>query len=355
MGEVGVWNRSEVPQDAQNWARFFTSVGREMAERPNQHLGEISPVIFLSVPTGQYAAWFLAAGALGAPPKTPILDQPGDYRGTTWVEDQEQVADANVRVRQTSTGPSSSFKVQVLPDEIPRRGRQNTKKRPVRATYQADRLAVVLHPQGTPEERMGQLNLDADEKKSIREAIAPLLPRGTHWYNWWTQQCLSPVVLVGTGSEFLMRQRAEILKESPSWMWPTSRTTLALDMRRLCDPSRLLLFPFSVISPTVGGRVPWLRSLRPRLVIYTSWTAFSARHPATFAGVPAVVLVNRRVESSLKCADAIDQICNRDLSSVRSTDMSVRGIDLRLVEYSVVEDDGLVADIDDDEVQPDEF
>jgi hypothetical protein len=326
-----------------------------MAERPNQDLGEISPAIFLSVPTGQYAAWFLAAGALGAPPKTPILDQPGDYRGTTWVADQEQVADANVNVRQSSTGPSGSFTVQVLPDEIPRRGRQNTKQRPVRATYQADRLAVVLHPQGTPEERMGQLNLAADEKKSIREAIAPLLPRGTNWYNWLTQQCLSPVVLVGTGSEFLMRQRAEILKESPSWMWPTSRTTLALDMRRLCDPLRLLLFPFSVISPTVGGRVPWLRSLRPRLVIYTSWTAFSARHPATFAGVPAVVLVNRRVESSLKCADAIDQICNRDLSSVRSTDMSVRGIDMRLVEYSVVEDDGLVADIDDDEVQPDEF
>lgn len=40
---------------------------------------------------------------------------------------------------------------------------------------------------------------------------------------------------------------------------------------------------------------------------------------------------------------------------MRSTDMSVRGIDMRLVEYSVIEDDGLVADIDDDEVQPDEF
>jgi len=355
MGDVGVWSRSDVPQDAPNWARYFTSVGREMAERPNQGVGEVSPVVFLSVPTGQYAAWFLAAGALGAPPKTPMLDQPGDYRGTTWVAAEDQVADANVLVCQSSAGSSGLFTVQVLPDEIPRRGRQKTNYRPAVARYQADRMAVVLHPQGTPEERRGQLNLTADERSSIREAIAPLLPRGTNWYYWWTQQCLSPVVLVGTGSEFLMRQRAEILKESPSWVWPTSRTTLALDMKRLCDPLRLLLFPFSVISPTVGGRVPWLRSLRPRLVIYTSWTAFSSRHPATFAGVPAVVLVNRRVESSLKCADAIDQICNNDLSSVRSRDMSVRGIDLRLVEYPVVEDDGLVVDVDDDEEQPDEF
>jgi len=355
MVEVGVWRRSDIPQDAPNWARFFTSIGHEIAEKPNRYLGETSSVIFLSVPTGQYAAWFLAAGALGATPKCDILKQPGDYRCTTWVAEQKQVADANVTIRHTGTGSSNSFSIQVHPDDIKRRGRQNSQHRPVLATYPADRLAVILHPQSTPEERKGQLNLTANEKTSIRNAMMPLLPSRTPWFYWWTRQCLSPVVLVGTGSEFLMSQRAEILKKNPNWMWPTSRTTLALNMKRLCDPLRLLLFPFSVISPTVGGRVPWLRSLRPRIVIYTSWTAFSARHPATFAGVPAVVLVNRRVESSLKCADAIDQICNRDLRSVRSTAMSVRGIDLRLVDYPVVKDDGLTTDIDDDEETPDEF
>lgn len=353
--EVGVWAHSTIPDAAPGWARCLTSIGHEMAERPNQKLGERSSVLFVSVPTGQYAAWLMAAGALGALPKLELLDEPGDYRCTTWVEELQQVADANVKAVSSSSGNSAQLNLQVQPDDLPRRGRHDSKRKPVVTTYPQSKLPIVRHMEGTPNERKGQLNLHIEEKEAIREAITPLLPLDVPWYLWWTRQCLSPVVMVGTGSDFLMRQRAEILDESPSWMWPTSQTTLALNMKRLCDPSRVLFFPFSVISPTVGGRFPWLRSLRPRLVIYTSWSAFAARHPAAFAGVPAIVLVNRRVESSLKCADATEQIRHNTLASVRSNVMKVRGIDLRLVDYSVVQDDGLIADIDDEEETPDEF
>jgi len=302
MRDVGVWHHSDIPTDAPNWARLFTALGHEYAELPTRELGERSPVLFLSVPTGQYAAWFLAAGALGAPPKNPTLTKPGEYRCTTWVEEQKQVADAWVTVDEIVSGASTQVRYKVRPDLVPRKGPANSTHRAVEGHYVGSRLALVAHPHGTPEERKGQLNLNKLDKKAISDAIRPLLSFNDQWYLWWARQCLSPVVIVGTGSEFLMRQRSEILNEHPNWMWPTSRTMLTLDMKRLCDPSRLLLFPFSVISPMVGARIPWLRSLRPRLVIYTSWTAFAARHVATFACLPAIVLVNRCVGSSLKCA-----------------------------------------------------
>jgi hypothetical protein len=355
MVEVGVWSHSDIPIDAPKWARLFTALGQEFAEQPNRVLGERSPVLFLSVPTGQYAAWFLAAGALGAPPKNQMLTTPGKYRCTTWVENKKQVADADVTVDEIDSGDSLQLRYKVHPDPGPTRRPANDKVQPVATTYVGSKLTLVAHSGNTPEERKGQLNLTNIEKAAIRQAIRPLLEANDQWYLWWTRQCLSPVVIVGTGSEFLMRQRSEILKERPTWMWPTSRTTLALDMKRLCDPSRLLLFPFSIISPMVGARVPWLRSLRPRLVIYTSWTAFAARHGATFAGVPAIVLVNRRVESSLKCAESTAEIRHSNLNSVRSNTLEVRGIDLRLVEYPVMPDDGLIRDLDDDEETPDEF
>lgn len=354
MGEVGVWGRPDIPKDAPDWARFFTSLGHEFAEQPNRVLGERSPVLFVSVPTGQYAAWFLAAGALGTQPKSQVLPHPGIYRCTTWVEDSKQVADANVTVKQIGSGPSAQFSYKVHADDR-RRKNADAKTSPVETTYLSNKLALTIHASGTPEKRIGQINLTNSEKAEIKQSIMPLLPSDDPWYLWWTRQCLSPVVLVGTGREFLMKQRSEIIKEAPSWIWPTSRTMLALDMKRLCDPSRVLLFPFSVISPTVAGRVPWLRSLRPRLVVYTSWTAFAARHPATFAGVPAIVLVNRRVESSLRCAEATDLVHTRDSNLIPRDHKKFRGIDLRLVEYPVVKDDGLVIDTADDEESPDEF
>jgi hypothetical protein len=57
----------------------------------------------------------------------------------------------------------------------------------------------------------------------------------------------------------------------------------------------------------------------------------------------------------LKCAESTAEIRHSNLNSVRSNTLEVRGIDLRLVEYPVMPDDGLIRDLDDDEETPDEF
>lgn len=334
MGDVGVWGQNEIPSTAPSWARLFTAIGREMAELPNRRVGETSPVMIASVPTGQYAAWFIAAGALGAPAKLETAEEPGDYRATTWDEDRQQVGDVKISVASQVIDGESRVVAKI--------GRN---------TYTKG-LPYALQVIDPPSERAGQLNLSKVEKSKIAAAIKPLLPKNNQWYLWWAQHCASPVVIVGTGSEYLMNQRSEILESEPSWIWPTSRTLLGLDMARLCDPARALLFPFSIISPTIGGRFPWLRSIRPRLVIYTSWKSFSLRHPSAFAGVPTVVLANRRVESALKCASDTESIRRKDISDFQCTKLSIRGIDLRVVDYPVIPDDGSITD---DEETPDEF
>lgn len=334
MSEVGVWELNEVPSTAPNWANLFTAIGREMGGLPNRQVGQYSPVMIASVPTGQYAAWLITAGALGAPTKLRTTDEPGTYQATSWDEGRGQVGDVQLVVkREVENGESRSI-IKV----------GNT-------TYTKG-LPYALQDLDPPSERAGQVNLSRAEKLKIASAIKPLLPRSNQWYLWWAQQCASPVVIVGTGSDYLMNQRSELLSTEPSWIWPTSRTLLGLDMARLCDPSRALLFPFSVISPSVGGRFPWLRSIRPRLVVYTSWKSFSLRHPAAFAGVPTVVLSNRRVDGALKCAAETESIRRPDISDFRCTALGVRGVDIRVVDYPVQQDDGLITD---DEETPDDF
>jgi len=332
--DVGVWEQNDIPSTAPSWARLFTAIGREMAELPNRRVGETSPVLVASVPTGQYAAWLIAAGALGAPAKLETTDEPGDYRATTWDEGRGQVGDVQISIAK-----------QIID------GEQRIVVKIGQTTYTKG-LPYALQDADPPSERAGQLNLSKVEKLRIASAIKPLLPRNNQWYLWWAQQCASPVMLVGTGSEYWMNQRSELLDSEPSWIWPTSRTLLGLDMARLCDPARALLFPFSIISPSVGGRFPWLRSIRPRLVIYTSWKSFSLRHPAAFAGVPTVVLANRRVESALKCATDTESIRRPDISDLQCTKLRIRGIDLRIVDYPVIPDDGSISD---DEETPDDF
>ena len=324
VNRVGEWNFGDIPQNAPNWARLFTAIGLEMARQPNTAVGSRFPALVLSVPTGQYAAWCIAAGAFGAPPKLENIDEPGTYRCATWDDDRQQVGDATVEITH-----------EIVDGTL-------TKVSRVGSTRYLKGLPLAPHRGEPPEDRSGFVNLTRHERQNISAVIRPMLPRGLPWYLWWTEQCVSPVVVVGEGSSYLMSQRAELLNTAPDWMWPTSRTLLSLDMPRLCNPLRALLFPFSIISPSVTNRMPWLRSTRPRIVIYTSWTAFTSRHPASFAGSPTVVLVNRRVESSLKCAEETAGIRRADISNLVSHSLRVRGIDLRMVDYPVVSDDGSV-------------
>ena len=330
VNRVGQWSFGDIPQSAPSWAKLFTAIGLEMASQPNTAVGDRYPALVLSVPTGQYAAWCIAAGAFGAPPKLEKIDEPGTYHCATWDDDRQQVGDATVEISHS-----------VIDGTMTRVAR-------VGGTTYLKGLPLAMHRGEPPEDRSGYVNLTKLERQNISNVIRPMLPKSVPWYLWWTEQCVSPVVVVGEGSSYLMNQRAELLNTAPDWMWPTSQTLLSLDMPRLCSPLRTLLFPFSIVSPSASRRMPWLRATRPRLVIYTSWTAFTSRHPAAFAGSPAVVLVNRRVESSLKCAEETAGIRRADLSNMMSHSLRVRGIDLRMVDYPVISDDGSVEETGED-------
>jgi hypothetical protein len=57
--------------------------------------------------------------------------------------------------------------------------------------------------------------------------------------------------------------------------------------------------PFMVLHAEVGDKKPWLRAMRPRLVIVTSWSSYTRKHQSLFAGAPHIVLTNRRVASAI--------------------------------------------------------
>jgi hypothetical protein len=65
-----------------------------------------------------------------------------------------------------------------------------------------------------------------------------------------------------------------------------------------------------------------------------------------------VVLSNRRVDGALKCAAETESIRKPDISDFRCTALGVRGVDIRVVDYPVQQDDGLITD---DEETPDDF
>lgn len=255
------------------------AIGLEVASQANRSDGETSPVAVLSVPTGQFAAWLIAAGALGAAPKLRPIEQTGVFCCTTWDADSGQIADRVVSVF-TSDGK--------LVHKVGR-------------TSYTRGLPVVRHHIPPPEERARHRTFTKAEVARIRKVIQPMMPRTENWYIWWTRQCLSPVVIVGDGGEYLLKQKNEVLTKQPNWFWDTSRTLLSLEMTRVREINRLLEFPFAVISPGAAATSPWARTIRPRIVIYTSWGAFTRRRVDSFAGCPSVVLANRRVPSSLRC------------------------------------------------------
>ena len=319
VGEVGVKSFADLPPTAPPWVRAFTAIGLEMGQQPNRSDGEFSPVAVISVPTGQYAAWIIAAGAFGAPPKLTPIGAIGEYTCTTWVDETQQIGDREVSV---------TLKDGALIHKVGR------------TTYTRG-LPVVQHHLSLPEVRARHRCLSRNEALRIKQVIQPLMPKTEHWYMWWTRQCLSPVVVVGDGGEYLLSQKNELVKHASEWMWDTSRTLLRLDMRRVREIERLLEFPFSIISPRAASQSAWARSIRPRLVIYTSWSAFSRRRADTFAGCPTVVLVNRRVQSAIRFLEWFHDNHGEMPSAVKPLDGLPKGIAMRMFDVPVTT---LVAD-----------
>jgi len=314
MAAVGQGSLGTIPFAAPSWARVFTAVGLEVASQANRGDGERAPVAILSVPTGQFAAWLITAGALGAMPKLHPLNQTGEFHCTTWDENAGQIGDRTVSV----TAKSGHL--------IHRVGRNSYTRG----------LPVVRHHLPPPDERARHRNFSRQEAQRIRKLIQPMMPKTENWYIWWTRQCLSPVVIVGDGGDYLLNQKNEILKKQPDWFWDTSRTLLSLEMKRVKEIHRLLEFPFAVITPRAADYSPWARSVRPRLVIYTSWSAFTRRRLDTFAGCPAVVLANRRVASSLRCRSELSEEFKVGSNLLKPLTGLPKGIAMHVIDTPVV-------------------
>jgi hypothetical protein len=178
-----------------------------------------------------------------------------------------------------------------------------------------------------------------------------MMPRTENWYIWWTRQCLSPVVIVGDGGDYLLKQKDEVLRKQPTWFWDTSHTLLSLEMRRVREVDRLLEFPFAVISPVAGATSPWARTVKPRIVIYTSWSAFTRRRVDSFAGCPSVILANRRVPSSLRCQSELAEEFKVGSALLKPLTGLPKGIAMHVIDVSVT---SLVEDFPAEREQSDE-
>jgi hypothetical protein len=202
-----------------------------------------------------------------------------------------------------------------------------------------NRLPVREIPADTPHER-GGAPLDSD----IEDRLRNLPGYANLWHTKYAGQCLSPVVIIGDGREYLQNQREELIEEVPLWFGEEQRALLSEDSHQTSNPERTYFHPFMVFSPQVGNTLPWLRAMKPRLVIVTSWSAHRRMHPSLFAGAPHIILANRRVKSAVAAADFLDQVKARGADA--ATSAPPHGIFVRTFEHQVLVDSAELSDDD---------
>ena len=251
-----------------------------MAQLPTTSVGELSPRLLLSVPTGQYVAWLVANGALEAPPKL----------GRDPVIGDKIVAPLGGRLIDVKVTPvgETSWEVRDGGSYIP--GSLN------------ERIPGVVLPVDAPEDRG-----NGKPTKEYRLRLAALPGLKNVYLKHYSEQCMSPVVLIGDGQEYLQNQRDEIVEVAQKWLHVLPAILLDQDTRQVSNPDRILFHPFMILSPKVAKANPWIRSLTPRLVIVTRWSYFRRMDPALFAGSPMIVLANRRVGDNWNAIDETDE------------------------------------------------
>jgi hypothetical protein len=254
----------------------FSNLGEVMATLPNSDLGSRAPRLLLSVPTGQYVAWFLANGAILAPPKIGDEPQVGD-RVTVWLDQKMQ----DLQIEQKSETDW------IVRGDSARAGKIGV-----------DRIPGVKLPDNVPEDR-GQ----GRPSNAYRQRLSELPNMKNGYSVFYERQCYSPVVIIGDGAEYLSRQRQELIDEAPTWLDEQSRLLLDQDTLQVSNPDRILFHPFMIFSPRVGQNNPWLRSMVPRLVIVTRWSYYKRMDPTLFASSPMVILANRRVSDNWGAID----------------------------------------------------
>jgi hypothetical protein len=265
--------------DKPEWATYLEKVGQLAAQLGLVEYGQPVPRIILSVPTGRFSYWLLASGALQATVSTP-RDVPLGTRVATWA-------------------PSPANKMQDIVLESSRPGEwQLTPTTKV----VAGSWPLMPIPGTTPEDRGG-----GRPSRDYKEQLRVLPGRDKDWYKWYATQCLSPVVIVGSGREHIQRQRATLLEHARHWFPQEVAALLDEDGAMTSNPERMLFHPFMVFDAGVGERGAWLRQMSPRLVVVTSWSSRARLRPMTFSRAPHVIITNRRVRSAVDAVEELGQ------------------------------------------------
>ncbi len=262
-----------IPKNPPDWITWFRELGSLTATIPFQISPGKAPRIIVSVPTGQFTTWMIVAGALSiAPPPLEIPEVDTCY--ATW-------SLVDVKMNDCTFAATVDPKRIVFVDHPGRSA--PTDSWPVKAT-----------PEGTPKNRSG-----AAPGPNLRDRLRNLPGLKNNWYLWYARRCLSPVVIIGDGREYLQNQREELLEKAPQWFTDEARALLSEDSQQTSNPDRMYFHPFMVLHASAGDSKPWLRAMQPRLVIITSWSSYTRKHQSLFAGAPHIILTNRRVASAI--------------------------------------------------------
>ena len=307
------------------WASWFENLGHFVSHLPCVEAGSTSPRLVVSVPTGQYVAWLIAAGALSFPYEHLPIDEINEENTfATWLTPKKKMGDTTF----IHSG-KRRFKFENFPTTS--------------VDLDLQRVPARILPVDTPTDR-GGMSPDRD----IKDLVKGIPALNTTWHRWWAFNCLSPVVIIGDGRAYLQNQREEILEKAPSWFDDYARVLLSEDSQQTSNPERMYFHPFMVFSPQVGNSKSWLRAMKPRLVIVTSWSSYTRKHQSLFAGVPHIILVNRRVKSSIDAASFL----SLDQSASRESDAKLpsppNGVHIRAFNYNVGYDLG---DLEEDELE----
>jgi hypothetical protein len=107
-----------------------------------------------------------------------------------------------------------------------------------------------------------------------------------------------------------------------------------------------------VLHASVGNDRPWLRAMQPRLVIVTSWSSYTRKHQALFAGAPHIILTNRRVSSSLEAAEFLSiSGSSESASQVLNDIVPPHGVFIKSFDHQVLIDQGETSSDEDLEIE----
>ena len=238
--------------DLPPWAEYLQRVGRALAEIPTVDYTEDALRVVLSVPTGRFTYWMLAAGALEY---SPVLNESfaaGD-QVACWV---------NSRMQDVELVDSSPTLWELAPGH----------------KVMKDRFVGCKVPDGTPEERRSA-KLKADYKARLMRVSG----HEKDYNTWFARHCVKPVVIVGTGREHIQNQRQTLLTHAGHWFSGDTHALLNDESTMTSKPERMLHHPFMVFDADVGSIRPWLRAMVPRLVIVTSWSSQMRKHRSLFS------------------------------------------------------------------------